>query len=123
MNRRTMQPKARSTASLDKCHDFVSSVPLRSSKDEQLFDPSHHCAALRRTYYTRASPSREVQQPFVPEDVQCTNHSVLVHSHHCRQVNRRWEAFTLGCLAVSDRSTNLRRDLIVQRDWFILVNF
>lgn len=98
-------------------------IPLCPGKVEQFIDAGHHRPALGRSNYSNATPSREVEQSLVAEDMQCTDHGVLVHAEYRRQVYCRGETFALSSLAVSDRPTNLGGHLIVQCDRFIFVDF
>jgi hypothetical protein len=66
--------------------------------------------------------SREVQQPLVPQDVQCPYDCVLVDAKHRRQVDRRRQAFTLDGLTLGDGTSYLGRHLFVEGDWIALVD-
>jgi hypothetical protein len=58
----------------------------------------------------------ELQQAFLPEDVQRAEHGVLVHAQHRREVLGQGQAVGRGRLAIGDGPADLRGDLVVHRD-------
>ena len=112
-----------SSVGLDQGEDLITSVSLSPRVVEKFVDASHHGAALRCANHPHATTSREVEQPFISKDVQSTNHRVLVHPEHCRQVDGRGKAFALSGLAVGDGPSNFRGHLFVKRDRLVSIDF
>jgi len=79
-----MDANTPSTPRLDQGDDFVTPVTLRPGEGEQLVDVRHHRATLRRTDHAHPTAPREVEQSFVAKNVQCSNHSVLIHPEYRR---------------------------------------
>jgi hypothetical protein len=112
-----------SSVSLDQGEDLITSVSLSPRVTEKFVDTRHHRAALRCANHAYATTPCEVEQPFIAQDVQSTNHRVLVHPEHCCQVDRRGKAFALSGLAFGDGSSNFCGHLFVEVDWLVLVDF
>ena len=96
---------------------FIGAVSLTPGEVQEFGDPCHDRAALGRADDADASSAGEIEEPFVAKHVEGTDDGVLVHPEDRRQVDGRRKAFTLGRLAVGDRSSNLRRYLLVQREF------
>lgn len=72
----------------DDVDDFVAAEAVVAGEFEELACAGEYCPALGGARYGDAAPAAELQQAFVPEDVQRPQDGVLVHAQDGGEVFR-----------------------------------
>jgi len=83
---------------------------------DQFLSLRNHDAALRRADDSDAAATPELEQPFVPEQVQRAQHCVLVHAKDRCEVLGQRQPFSWAGFAIGYRTPDLRCNLVVQWD-------
>jgi hypothetical protein len=83
----------------------------------------HDRTMLRRPGHRNAPAASELEQAFVSEQPEGTEHGVRVHTEHCGQVPRRRQSLAGTRFSVNDRSTDFARDLFMKRKGVSAINF
>ena len=100
----------------DDLDDFFTPEAVVAREFDQFACPGEYGATLGGARHGDAPAAPELQQAFVPEDVQRPEDRVLVHADHCCEVFGQGQAITRACLALGDGAADLRGDLIMKRD-------
>ncbi len=97
-------------------------IAVSGSELHQLFGLGEHGAALGGPGHVDAAPAAELQESFVPQQPQGSQHRVGVDLEHGSKVAGGRQPLSRGCLALGDRAADLARDLVVEQDRSIAVN-
>ena len=111
-----------SRETLNHSDDLVTSVALEATELDQLADPLHDGTLLRSTGHRYAAATLEIEKPFFTENVQSTEHGVLIHAEDSGHVFRQGKALTGSSLSLGDGSADLCCHLVVQRSGFSSVD-
>jgi hypothetical protein len=102
--------------------DLVTSVALEATELDQLADPLHDDTLLSSTCHRYAAATLEVEKPFLTENVQSTEHCVLIYAEDGGHVFRQGKALTRSSLTFGEGSADLCCHLVVQRSGFSSVD-
>jgi hypothetical protein len=94
---------------------LVAPISLEATELDQLADALHHDTLLRSSCDSDSPASLKVEQSLVAEDVQSTQHRVLVDPENRRHIPGQWQALSRTSLAIGDGPANLSRHLIMER--------
>lgn len=110
------------SARLHQLNYLVAAKTLSARECQKLVDLEEYCASLWCANYTDAATSSEVEQPFLPQDMERSDHGVLVDPHDGSDIDGRREAFTRRRFSVGDGAADLGGYLLVQGQRLALVN-
>src|SRR6266566_5989990 len=109
-----LSPGPGSGQALDDLDDLLAAESVVPCEFEEFPGAGEHGAALGGAGHGDAAAAAELQEPFLPELVQRTEHGVLVHAQHGGEVLGQGQALAGGRLALGDGPADLAGDLIVQ---------
>lgn len=107
---------------LDHSDDLVAPITLTPCEVDELAHLDPHCALLRRTRYPHATTTSEINETFVPKDVEGPKHRVSIDAEHGGEVDCSRESFTRRRLALGDRASDLGGYLVMEGSPLITVN-
>jgi hypothetical protein len=100
---------------LDDLDDVVAAEAVVAGEFDEIPCPGEHGAALGGARDGDAASAPELQQSFLPEDVQCPQDGVLVHAQHGGEVFGQGQPFAGACLAFGDGPADPFGNLIMKR--------
>ena len=99
---------------LEQVDQLAAPVAVLARQLQELLRTRDENALLWRAHNGDPAPPPELEQTLVAQDAQRAKNGVRVHLQHGRQVARRGKPLAGADLAVGDRATQCRRDLLVQ---------
>jgi hypothetical protein len=112
---RTWATRSGSRQPLDDLDDVVSSVALESAVLDQVSNSMNDGALFGSSGHSDAPTPLKVQKTLVAQDMESPQHCVLVDPEDSGHVLGQGKALARAGLSVCNRSSNLRRNLVVQR--------
>ena len=97
--------------------ELLGRVALLARELHELPRTGSHRPSLRSTAHSDTETTPELEQTFITHRAQRTQNGVRVHAHHSGEVVCWRKPLPWLCLALGDRTTDLRGDLVMQRRW------
>ena len=97
-------------------------VPLAPREFEQLINARQQRAPLGRAYDANTPTAREVEEPFVAQDVERPYHRVLVDAEYRREVDGSGHPLSWSRLTISDGPPKLGSHYVVEGDRVVLAH-
>ena len=104
-----------SRETLNHLDDLVTSVTLEATELDQLVDTLNDDALLRSPCHRDAAATLEVEETFLTEDMQCSQHGVLVHTEDGCHVLGQGKALSGSSFSLGDGPADFGRHLIMKR--------
>jgi hypothetical protein len=104
--------------SLDDLNDFISLISLCATKVDQFPHPLHYRTLLGSTRDGDPTPTTELNEALVSENVFCPEHSVLVDPEDGGDVLGQRETLSWPSFSIRNGTADLCRHLVMEGDGF-----